>query len=90
MNANDDLTTLNGVLLKGELNHRVKIFNGVWHCVYNGIMDIECFTEIFRSNPKTLSAVNGFFVGEFDYSFKLISDMDNFVRYSLILREVQL
>lgn len=87
MNANNDLTTLNGVLLKGEVEHRSKIVNGVWQCVFSGIAYKDCIREIFDAKPKTLKAVNPFFEGEFDYSFKLISEFDGIVRFTLILRE---
>lgn len=88
--ANNDLTTLNGVKLKGEIEHIANFKNGVFTCSYNGIAHVDTIRQIFDSKPKTLKAISPFFEGEFDYSFIIISRMDSVVKFRLTLKEMEL
>ena len=88
MDANDDLTYFNGVLLSKEMAHEMSLIDGIWKGKYEGIVyKNDSFKQIFDSKPKTLIVKNKFFEGEFDYKLYLYSNMDDFLIFTLELTE---
>jgi hypothetical protein len=88
--TNKDITTINGILLNGEMSHFAKFHNGVWQCVFEGHARTDELIPMFKNKPTTVNVINIFFEGEFNYSLKIISEPNDVVKFRLIIKEREL